>query len=253
MELTSNTNTHYRGHKLADPRTVPLTVPKNKIKPFMRLYAEMVDHFGTHVRAEQAIGLSNSVITKMRAKSVLSVRSARILLHAHARYVPKTPSRPNVVRKNPIVHVTYEQTPKPLLDETLLMLKKPLTTTTKTKTIVTPPKAWTKSELKLLMSTRLSRTEIAKRLGRTPNTCAKRRYYEMNKPKMKARSAVQWAAKKSTTVKKKATKIGPAVIKTKVKAAVPVTPVYTYEGKHNIATFNNLGWFTRTLLGVRAA
>ena len=47
------------------------------------------------------------------------------------------------------------------------------------------------------------------------------------------------------------TKIGPAVIKTK--AAVPVTPVYTYEGKHNIATFNKLGWFTRTLLGVRAA
>ena len=46
-------------------------------------------------------------------------------------------------------------------------------------------------------------------------------------------------------------KIGPAV--TKAKAAVPVTPVYTYEGKHNIATFNKLGWFTRTLLGVRAA
>ena len=47
------------------------------------------------------------------------------------------------------------------------------------------------------------------------------------------------------------TKIGPAVIRTK--AAVPITPVYTYEGKHNIATFNKLGWFTRTLLGVRAA
>ena len=47
------------------------------------------------------------------------------------------------------------------------------------------------------------------------------------------------------------TKIGPAVIK--AKAAVPVTPVYTYEGKHSIATFNKLGWFTRTLLGVKAA
>ena len=47
------------------------------------------------------------------------------------------------------------------------------------------------------------------------------------------------------------TKIGPAVIRTK--AAIPVVPVYTYEGKHNIATFNKLGWFTRTLLGVRAA
>ena len=33
----------------------------------------------------------------------------------------------------------------------------------------------------------------------------------------------------------------------------PVVPVYTYEGKHNIATFNKLGWFTRTLLGVKAA
>ena len=51
------------------------------------------------------------------------------------------------------------------------------------------------------------------------------------------------------------TKIGPAVIRTgtKVKAAIPITPVYTYEGNHNIATFNKLGWFTRTLLGVRAA
>ena len=55
------------------------------------------------------------------------------------------------------------------------------------------------------------------------------------------------------------TKIGPAVIRTgtktkaKAKAAVPITAVYTYEGKHNIATFNKLGWFTRTLLGVRAA
>jgi hypothetical protein len=55
------------------------------------------------------------------------------------------------------------------------------------------------------------------------------------------------------------TKIGPAVIrtgtktKTKVKAAIPITPVYTYEGNHNIATFNKLGWFTRTLLGVKAA
>ena len=33
----------------------------------------------------------------------------------------------------------------------------------------------------------------------------------------------------------------------------PTVPVYQYEGKHNIATFNKLGWFTRTLLGVRAA
>ena len=47
------------------------------------------------------------------------------------------------------------------------------------------------------------------------------------------------------------TKIGPAV--TKAKAAVPVTPVYTYEGKHNIATSNKLSWFARTLLGVKAA
>ena len=49
------------------------------------------------------------------------------------------------------------------------------------------------------------------------------------------------------------TKIGPAVVKPKIEAATPVVPVYTYEGKHNIATFNKLGWFTRTLLGVRAA
>lgn len=42
-------------------------------------------------------------------------------------------------------------------------------------------------------------------------------------------------------------------IKTKVKAVTPTIPIYKYEGRHNIATFNKLGWFTRTLLGVRAA
>ena len=241
MELTNNTNTSYRGHKLADPRTVPLTVPKNKIKPFMRLYAEMVDHFGTHVRAEQAIGLSNSVITKMRAKSVLSVRSARILLHAHARYVPKTPSRPNVVRKNPIVHVTYEQATKPSLEETPIMLKK-----TKNKS-----KAWTTRETNFLINNpNMPSKEISKKIKRTLAAVSQRRN------KLGITQSIDKAPPKHI-------KIGPAVTKaktktktktkTKAKAAVPVTPVYTYEGKHNIATFNKLGWFTRTLLGVRAA
>jgi hypothetical protein len=241
MELTNNTNTHYRGHKLADPRSMPLNVPKNKIKPFMRLYAEMVDHFGTHVRAEQAIGLSNSVITKMRAKSVLSVRSARILLHAHARYIPKTPSRPNVVRKNPIVHVTYEQATKPSLEETPIMLKK---TTNKSK-------AWTTREINFLINNpNMPAKEISKKLKRTLAAVSKRRN------KLGITQSIDKAQPKHI-------KIGPAVTKakakakakakTKAKAAVPVTPVYTYEGKHNIATFNKLGWFTRTLLGVRAA
>ena len=228
MELTNNTNTSYRGHKLADPK-LTLTVPKNKIKPFMRLYAEMVDHFGTHVRAEQAIGLSNSVITKMRAKSVLSVRSARILLHAHARYVPKTPSRPNVVRKNPIVHVTYEQATKPSLEETPIMLKK-----TKNKS-----KAWTTRETNFLINNpNMPSKEISKKIKRTLAAVSQRRN------KLGITQSIDKAPPKHI-------KIGPAV--TKAKAAVPVTPVYTYEGKHNIATFNKLGWCTRTLLGVRAA
>jgi hypothetical protein len=243
MELTNNTNTSYRGHKLADPRSMPLNVPKNKIKPFMRLYAEMVDHFGTHVRAEQAIGLSNSVITKMRAKSVLSVRSARILLHAHARYVPKTPSRPNVVRKNPIVHVTYEQATKPSLEETPIMLKK---TTNKSK-------AWTKREINFLINNpNMPAKEISKKLKRTLAAVSKRRN------KLGITQSIDKAQPKHIKIgpavtKAKAKAKAKAKTKAKAKAAVPVTPVYTYEGKHNIATFNKLGWFTRTLLGVRAA
>ena len=43
MELTSNTNTHYRGHKLADPRTVPLTVPKAKIKRDLQVFDALQD------------------------------------------------------------------------------------------------------------------------------------------------------------------------------------------------------------------
>jgi hypothetical protein len=243
MELTNNTNTSYRGHKLADPRSMPLNVPKNKIKPFMRLYAEMVDHFGTHVRAEQAIGLSNSVITKMRAKSVLSVRSARILLHAHARYIPKTPSRPNVVRKNPIVHVTYEQATKPSLEETPIMLKK---TTNKSK-------AWTKREINFLINNpNMPAKEIGKKLKRTLAAVSIRRN------KLGITQSIDKAQPKHIKIgpavtKAKAKAKAKAKTKAKAKAAVPVTPVYTYEGKHNIATFNKLGWFTRTLLGVRAA
>ena len=236
-------------------RRLALTIPKQKVQAFINVYFDIVAHFGTHSKAEKIIGLSNTVLSNMRNDSVLSVRSARTLLDAHAKYVPKAPPRPNVVRKNPIANVTYEQAPQPSLQETPVMSKKTPTpkTKAKTKTVDTRPQSWTKTELKLLMNTRLSRPEIAERLGRTPNVCAKRRYYEMNKPKMKARSAAQWDAKKSLVTKKKMTKIGPAVVKPKIEAATPVVPVYTYEGKHNIATFNKLGWFTRTLLGVRAA
>lgn len=56
-----------------------------------------------------------------------------------------------------------------------------------------------------------------------------------------------------TNIESIKTKIKSIKTKVKVKAVTPVVPVYKYEGKHNIATFNKLGWFARTLLGVRAA
>lgn len=228
MELTTNTNTSYRGHKRTDPRSTPV-VPKDKIKPFMQLYDEMVEHFGTHVLTEQAIGLSHSVLNRMRVNSVLSVRSARLLLNAHARYVPKTPSRPNVARKKPIVHVTYEQATKPSLEETPIMLKK-----TKNKI-----KVWTMRETNFLINNpNMPSKEISKKLKRTLAAVSQRRN------KLGITQSIDKAPPKHI-------KIGPAV--TKAKAAVPIPPVYTYEGKHNIATFNKLGWFTRKFLGVKAA
>ena len=96
-------------------------------------------------------------------------------------------------------------------------------------------KYWTAKEDNFLTNNpKMLAKKIGKKLKRTPAAVAQRR-----KTLGIAKAHVN------------PTKIGPAV--TKAKAAVPVTPVYTYEGKHNIATFNKLGWFTRTLLGVRAA
>lgn len=98
-----------------------------------------------------------------------------------------------------------------------------------------PIKHWTAKEDNFLVNNpQMLHTAIGKKLKRTPAAVGQRRQ-------------TLGIAKAHVNP----TKIGPAV--TKAKAAVPVTPVYTYEGKHNIATFNKLGWFTRTLLGVKAA
>ena len=95
-----------------------------------------------------------------------------------------------------------------------------------------PIKHWTAKEDNFLVNNpQMLHTAIGKKLKRTPAAVGQRRQ-------------TLGIAKAHVNP----TKIGPAV--TKAKAAVPV---YTYEGKHSIATFNKLGWFTRTLLGVKAA